>query len=119
MNRAGGVEKPRMGFCGGNNAALGNLDNVVAERLRHGVQGQRAVDEPLNEVEAAHCSLLVVIDDSEAFARGEFRHEFHRERVDGTTPTIGSRQLTFDRQGSGAMVKTRQPDSNGISLMAV
>ena len=68
---------PRMGFCDGNNAALGNLDNVVAERLRHAVQGQRAVDEPLNEFEAAHCSLLVVVDETEAFARGEFRHEIH------------------------------------------
>src|SRR5262249_26786748 len=98
MNRAGGVEKPCMRFCGGNNAALGNLDNVVAERLRHGVQGQRAVDEPLNEFEAAHCSLPVVTDDTEAFARGEFRHEFHWERVGGTTPTIGSQRPAFDRQ---------------------
>src|SRR5262249_8630068 len=81
MNRAGGVEMPRMGFCGSNNAALGNLDNVVAERLRHRVQGQRAVDEPLNKFEAAHCSLPVVIDESEAFASREFRHEFHRELV--------------------------------------
>jgi hypothetical protein len=81
MNRAGGIEMPRMGFCDGNNAALGNLDNVVAERLRHRVQGQRAVDEPLNIFEAAHCSLLVVVDDAEALASREFRHEFHRELV--------------------------------------
>ena len=46
VNSAGGVAVPRMGLCGGNNAALGNFDNVIAERFRHRVQGQRAVDEP-------------------------------------------------------------------------
>ena len=75
MNRAGGIEMPRMGFCDGNNAALGNLDNVVAERLRHRVQGQRAVDEPLNKFEAAHCSLLVVIDDAKTFLNRGLCHE--------------------------------------------
>ena len=64
-----------MGFCDGNNAALGNLDNVVAERLRHRVQGQRAVDEPLNKFEAAHCSLLVVIDDAKTFLNRGLCHE--------------------------------------------
>jgi hypothetical protein len=79
-----------MGFCGSNNAALGNLDNVVAECLRHRVQRQRAVDEPLNKCEATHCSLLVVTDDSEAFTSRKFRHEFHWELVGGNTSTIGS-----------------------------
>jgi len=64
VNSAGRVAVPRMGLCGGNNAALGNLDNVIAERFRHRVQGQRAVDEPLHKFETAHCSLLVFIDDA-------------------------------------------------------
>ena len=58
---------PRMGLCGGNDAALGNLDNVIAERFRHRVQGQRAVDEPLNKFETAHCSSLAAIDDAKVF----------------------------------------------------
>jgi hypothetical protein len=53
-----------MGFCGSNNAALGNLDNVITERFRHRVQRQRAVDEPLHKFETAHCSFLVVINDA-------------------------------------------------------
>lgn len=53
---------------GGNHAALGNLDNVIAERFRHAVQGQRAVDQPLDEFETAQGALLVVIDDAETLA---------------------------------------------------
>ena len=49
---------------GGNDAALGNFDNVITQRLRHRVQGQGAVDETLNIFEPAHRSLPVVIDDA-------------------------------------------------------
>jgi hypothetical protein len=45
--------------------------------------------------------LLVVIDDSEASARREFRHEFHRELVGGTAPTIGSGRSTSIAKESG------------------
>ena len=35
VNSPGRVAVPRMGHCGGNNPALGDLDNVIAERLCH------------------------------------------------------------------------------------
>jgi hypothetical protein len=50
-------------------AALGDLNNVVAERFRHRVQRQSAVDESLNEFKPARCTLLVVIDDAKRFSR--------------------------------------------------
>jgi len=53
-----------VGFYGGNDAALGNFDYVIAQRLRHRVQWQGAVDEPLNIFEPAHRLLRVVIDDA-------------------------------------------------------
>ena len=109
---------PRMGFCGGNNAALGNFDNVVAERLRHRVQRQRAVDEPLHVFEAAHCALLVVIDDSEAFARREFRHEFHRELVGVPHPRSDRADRRPIAKESGRwQIRASNPDSKtkGIS----
>ena len=92
MNRAGGIEMPRMGFCDGKNAALGNLDNVVAERLRHRVQGQRAVDEPLNKFETTHCTLLIVIHDPKTFPSRRFPHGLHTELVGNAAPIIGSRR---------------------------
>src|SRR5436190_24046900 len=64
-----------MGFCGNNNAALRNLSNIVAERFRHRVQRQRAVDEPLNKFEPAHCLLLVVIYDANTFPSRGRCHE--------------------------------------------
>ena len=67
VNSPGRVAVPRTGLCGGNDAALGSLDNVIAERFRHRIQRQRAVDEPLNEFDTAYCSLLVVIDDAKTF----------------------------------------------------
>jgi hypothetical protein len=87
-----GFAVPRVGLCGGNNAALRNLDNVITERFRHRVQGQRAVDEPLNKFETAHCSLLVVIDDAKTFPNRGFRHELHSELVGNAAPMIGSRR---------------------------
>jgi len=64
-----GLRCPARGFYGGNDAALGNLDNVITERFRHRVEGQRAVDKPLNKFETAHRSLLVVIDDAKTFSQ--------------------------------------------------
>jgi hypothetical protein len=64
-----------MGFGGGHNAALGNLDKLIAERLRHRVQGERAGDEPLDKFKTAHRPLLAVIDDAKTFPRRGFRHE--------------------------------------------
>jgi hypothetical protein len=63
-----------MGLGGDHDEALGNLDNVVAERLRHRVQGQCAVNESLNEFESAHCPLLIVIDDTKSFPDRGFHH---------------------------------------------
>jgi tRNA synthetases class I (W and Y) len=53
VNRSERVTVSRMWLCRGNDAALRNLDNVIAERFHHRVQGQRAVDEPLEPI-AAH-----------------------------------------------------------------
>src|SRR5260370_12691293 len=75
MNSGERVGVVRMGFCGNNNAALRNLDNIVAERFRHRVQRQRAVDEPLNKFETAHCLSLVVIYDAETFPSRRRCHE--------------------------------------------
>lgn len=75
MDGAGGVEMPRVGLSPGNNAALRHLQDVIAERLRHAVQGQGPVDEPLNKFETAHGPLLLVGDDTEAFTNRDFRHE--------------------------------------------
>jgi hypothetical protein len=69
------IAVPRMGFCGGNNAAFGNLDNIVSERFRHRVQGQRAIDEPLNKFETTHCLSMVVVHDAKAFPNEALRHE--------------------------------------------
>ena len=92
MNSAGRVEMTRMRFCGGNNVALGNLDDVIAERLRHRVQGQRAVDEPLNKFETTHCTLLIVIHDPKTFPSRRFPHGLHTELVGNAAPIIGSRR---------------------------
>jgi hypothetical protein len=64
-----------MRFRRDNNAALGNLDNVIAERLRHRVQGHCAVDEPLDKFKTAHRPLLAIIDDAKTFPGRGFRHE--------------------------------------------
>ena len=74
MHGASRVEVPGVGFYSGNDAALGNFDNVIAQRLRHRVQGQGAVDEPLNEFEPAHGSLPLVIDGAKTFPNEGFRH---------------------------------------------
>jgi len=78
-----------MRFRRGNDAALGNFDDVIAERFRHGVQGQGSVDEALNEFEAAHCSLLLIRDEAETSPSRHFRHELHREPVGGAA-SLGS-----------------------------
>ena len=75
MQGAGGIEMSGVRLGRGNDAALRHLDDVVAERLRHGIERQRAVGEPLHEVEAADCALLLVSDDAEAFASCEFGHD--------------------------------------------
>jgi hypothetical protein len=74
VHGASRVEVPRVGFYGGNDAALGNFDDVIAQRLRHRVQGQGAVDEALNIFEPAHGSLPVVIDDAKTLPNEGFRH---------------------------------------------
>ena len=84
---------PGVGRCGGNHAALGNLDDVIAERFRHGVQRQRAVDKALDEFETAQGALLVVIDDAETFAAGRLRHEWLSKPVGNRAPT--SAAMTF------------------------
>jgi hypothetical protein len=61
------VAVPRIGFCSRNDTALGNLDNIVAERFRHRVQRQRAIDEPLNKFETAHFLSLLVVYDAKTF----------------------------------------------------
>jgi hypothetical protein len=74
VNPAEWVAVLRMRLRGGDNAAFGNLDNVVPERFRHRVQRQRPIDESLNKFKATHCLLLIVIDDAEAFSNGALRH---------------------------------------------
>ena len=59
----------------GDDVALRHLDDVVAERLRHAIERQRAVGEPLHELDAAERALLLVSDDAEAFASCEFGHD--------------------------------------------
>jgi hypothetical protein len=39
-------------------AALFGLDDIVAQRLRDGIQWQRPTGEALNELQPAHCPLL-------------------------------------------------------------
>ncbi len=58
----------------GDDAALRHLDDVVAERLRHAVERQRAVGEPQHEFDAGERALLLVSDEAEAFASREVRH---------------------------------------------
>ena len=67
VNRAGRVQLPRMRLCRGNNAPLRNLDDVIAEGLRHRVEGQSALDKPTNQFEAAHCALMLGVDDAKIF----------------------------------------------------
>jgi hypothetical protein len=54
--------------------AAGDFDDVIAERLRHAVQRQRAGDETLNELQAAHRPLLVDANDAVAFSLGARGH---------------------------------------------
>jgi hypothetical protein len=71
MNRAGRVQLPRMRFCRGNNAPLRNLDDVIAEGLRHRVEGQSALDKTANQFETAHCALMLGVDDAKIFHDGD------------------------------------------------
>jgi hypothetical protein len=68
MDRAGRIEMRggRLGRDGG--TAVGDLDNVIAERFGHAVHRQRASDETLHEFQAAHRPLLVAAHDAIAFA---------------------------------------------------
>jgi hypothetical protein len=65
--RAGRVQLPRMRFCRGNNAPLRNLEDVIAEGLRHRVEGQSALDKTTNQFETAHCALMLGVDDAKIF----------------------------------------------------
>ena len=67
VNRAGRVQLPRMRFCRGNNAPLRNLDDVIAEGLRHRVEGQSALDKTTDQFETAHCALMLGVDDAKIF----------------------------------------------------
>jgi hypothetical protein len=67
VNRAGGVQLPRMRFCRGNNASLRNLDDVIAKGLRHRVEGHSALDKTTNQFETAHCALMLGVDDAKIF----------------------------------------------------
>jgi hypothetical protein len=106
-----------------NNTALGNLDNVIAERFRHGVQGQGAIDQPLNEFETAYCPLLVVIDDAKTFPDSGFQHELHSAlflNASAAAPQrqslCGSRLATrFLRVVGGAAPCARGRDQTTIS----
>jgi len=70
-----------MGFGSDNDAAPGNVNDVIAEGFGHRVQRQGAVDKSLDEFETAHCSLLVFIDDSKMSFTNGLRHEFHRTLI--------------------------------------
>jgi hypothetical protein len=76
-----------MRLGGDHHATLGCLDNVIAKRLRHGVQRQGTVDQPLNKFETAHGAALVVIDDAKTFPNRRYRHGLHSERWLTRVPT--------------------------------
>jgi len=63
-------------FGGNNDTALGNVNDVVTEGLGHRVQRQGTIDESLDKFETVHCSLLVLVDDPNAFYIASLRHEF-------------------------------------------
>jgi hypothetical protein len=63
-----------MGLGGDHDAAPRCLDDVIAERLGHGVERQRPVDQCLDEFETAHGPLLRVVDDAEALAGSGLGH---------------------------------------------
>ena len=72
------------------------LADLRAQRgLGYRIEGQRAVDQPLDEFETAHGALPVVIDDAKTFPNRGFRHELYSELVRNAAPTALTARPTF------------------------
>ncbi len=78
MRPASGVAVPFVGDRRCDNAAFGNLDDVITESFRHCVQGQGAADEFLDKLEAAHLDLPVGADRSIGLVGDAARHGLPR-----------------------------------------
>ena len=110
VNRAGRIEVTFMRFRRDNNAALGNLDNVIAEGLRHRVQGQRAVDKALHKFEAAHGPLPLAVDHAKAFQAPRPRRRAKRPTLTREYP----RSPPISRRGKSRAADQRTPTGRRI-----
>lgn len=113
---------PFVRYGGRDSATFGNFNDVVPQRLSHCVQGQRAVDESLNEFEAAHRPLPISIYNAKVLLDSEFHHEPNPEpasavnvRIIASEPrSIIALQLSAKVSGRISLIQTtRLPRSWG------